>query len=202
MERLIALLIGYLLGGIQTAVLYGKIKGIDIREHGSGNAGTTNTLRILGKKAALIVFLGDILKAIAAVLIAKYLFRAATPVFGFYAGLGAILGHNYPVFFKFKGGKGIAVTVGAIYFIDFKIALIATVLFLVCVGITRFVSLSSLFLTGSIPFSILFFYRDKIGYMELVALGATIFLLTVYSHRQNIQRLIKGSESKLGQKNR
>ncbi|MEG0712942.1 MAG: glycerol-3-phosphate acyltransferase, partial [Niameybacter sp.] len=137
MYRLIALGLGYLLGGIQTAILYGRFKGIEIREHGSGNAGATNTLRVLGKKAALIVFLGDILKAVLAVIIASWLlFPQMTPLAGLYAGIGAIIGHSYPLFFKFKGGKGIAVTVGAIYFIDMRIGLIVSLIFIVSAWLT------------------------------------------------------------------
>lgn len=200
MYRVIALVIGYLLGGLQTAILYSRMKGMDIREHGSGNAGATNTLRVLGKKAAAIVFMGDILKAVLAVIIAKLLFKEDSIVAALYAGVGAIIGHSYPLFFKFKGGKGIAVTVGAIYFIDIRVALIASVLFLVCVFITRIVSLSSLLLTASVPVSLYFFYRQEIQILEIVLLGIVIAGITAYRHKENIRRLLKGTESKLGTK--
>ncbi len=114
MERIICLGIGYLFGIFQTAYIYGRIKGIDIREHGSGNAGTTNALRVLGKKAGLIVFLGDVAKTVLAVLLVRLLFGRRygdmLPLLGMYAAAGAILGHNFPVQLGFKGGKGIACT--------------------------------------------------------------------------------------------
>ena len=116
--RIAAVLIGYFLGIFQTGYLYGKYKGIDIRSQGSGNAGATNTLRVLGYKAGLITFAGDLLKAILAVVIVHVLFGAYFPqelhVLKLYAGFGAVLGHNFPFFLKFKGGKGIACTSGMI----------------------------------------------------------------------------------------
>lgn len=200
MYRLIALIIGYLLGGVQTAILYSSLKGMDIRQHGSGNAGATNTLRVLGKKAALIVFIGDVIKAAVAVLIAKWLFAEHATIAALYAGIGAILGHSYPVFFKFKGGKGIAVTVGAIYFIDVRIGLLVSIIFIVSAYLTKIVSISSLLLTGFIPVCLAFFYRGASGYGEMVGLGVVIALITAYRHKENIKRLMAGTESKLGSK--
>ena len=116
--RLIALGIGYAFGLCQTGYLYGKTKGIDIRKEGSGNAGTTNSLRVLGPKAGLITFLGDLFKAIFAVLLVKLLFIDQYPsllkVLELYAGFGAVLGHNFPFYLGFKGGKGIACTGGTV----------------------------------------------------------------------------------------
>ncbi len=200
MYRAVVLCIGYLLGGIQTAVLYSRIKGMDIRQHGSGNAGATNTLRVLGKKAGLIVFLGDVLKAALAVMIAKILFKDDSYIAGLYAGIGAILGHSYPLFFKFKGGKGIAVSVGAIYFIDVRIALIASVAFIVCAALTKIVSLSSMLLTWSIPVGMILFNRTQTYFIESLLLGCIIGALTTYRHKENIKRLLNGTESKLGAK--
>ncbi|MGL4344119.1 MAG: glycerol-3-phosphate 1-O-acyltransferase PlsY [Cellulosilyticaceae bacterium] len=200
MYKLIALGIGYLLGGVQTAILYGKMKGMDIRHHGSGNAGATNTLRVLGKKAALIVFGGDLLKAILAVLLCKWLFPEHALLAGLYAAIGAIVGHSYPLFFGFKGGKGIAVTVGAIYFIDIRIGLIVSALFIVSALITKIVSLSSMLLTAGVPVCILIFYRGHVDLMEAFILGCVIAMMTIYRHKQNIVRLINGTESKLGSK--
>lgn len=200
MFRLIALVIGFLLGGIQTAILYGKMKGIDIRQHGSGNAGATNTLRVLGKKAAAIVFLGDVLKAMAAVIIARLIFKDDYFIAGLYAGIGAILGHSYPPFFQFKGGKGIAVTVGTIYAIDFKVGIIASIVFLLVVAITKIVSLSSMCLTLSVPILIYIFHMHSSYTLEAVILGAVITGITFYRHQANIKRLLNGTESKLGSK--
>ena len=113
--RGICLVVGYLFGMIQTAYIYGRLHGIDIREHGSGNAGTTNTLRVLGKKAGLVVFLGDLAKTIIPVLTVGFIIRAYLPdytdyvfLLRLYTGFGAILGHNFPFYLGFKGGKGIA----------------------------------------------------------------------------------------------
>ena len=107
--RLIVLVIGYFLGTFQTGYIYGKSKGVDIRQHGSGNSGTTNTLRTLGWKAGAITFAGDLCKAILAVVIAHFLFVNRYPdavkVLEMYAGFGAVLGHNFPFYLKFKGGK-------------------------------------------------------------------------------------------------
>lgn len=200
MFRLIALVLGYLLGGIQTAILYSSLKGMDIRKHGSGNAGATNTLRVLGKKAALIVFIGDVIKAAVAVLIAKWLFADYAVVAALYAGIGAILGHSYPLFFKFKGGKGIAVTVGAIYFIDIRIGLIVSIIFIASAFITKIVSISSLLLTGFIPVFLFMFYQGNPNLAEIVILGLVIAGVTIYRHKENIKRLIAGTESKLGSK--
>lgn len=110
MIRIVCLLIGYVCGLFQTSFIYGKMHGIDIRNYGSGNAGTTNALRVLGTKAGLIVFAGDVLKCILAVLLARLLFAAGHPdmkyLYMLYAGAGAILGHNFPFYLHFKGGKG------------------------------------------------------------------------------------------------
>ena len=118
MERIICIIIGYVFGMFQTAFFYGKMYGIDIREHGSGNAGTTNTLRVLGTKAGLIVFAGDVLKCMIAVWITTLIFKGSHAdeiyLLKLYTAAGAILGHNYPFYLKFKGGKGIAATAGLI----------------------------------------------------------------------------------------
>ena len=118
MERAICLVIGYVFGLFQTAYLYGKLHGIDIRNYGSGNAGTTNTLRTLGTKAGLIVLLGDIMKCILAIVLTNLLFQNSHPdeiyLLKIYAAAGAILGHNFPFYLHFKGGKGIAATAGMI----------------------------------------------------------------------------------------
>ncbi|OON98803.1 MAG: acyl-phosphate glycerol 3-phosphate acyltransferase [Epulopiscium sp. Nele67-Bin004] len=200
MFRIIALVIGYLLGGIQTAIVYSRLQGTDIREHGSGNAGSTNILRVFGKKAALTVFIGDLLKAIIAVVVSRMLFPEDSIVAGLYAAIGAIIGHSYPMFFGFKGGKGIAVTVGSIYFIDVRIGIIVSIIFLISVYLTKIVSLSSMLLTASIPVFIYLFHRYQPSVTEAVILGATISFITIFRHRSNIKRIIEGTESRLGQK--
>lgn len=202
MFRLGALLIGYLLGGLQSAILVGRLKGIDIRAQGSGNAGTTNTIRVMGKKAGAIVLLIDILKAVLAIWLSKLIFgeqhKDALVLIGLYAGIGAILGHSYPLFFGFRGGKGIATTVGLLVGINLNLALIAMGIFLICFIPTRIVSLSSLLMTASFPIMIIISQQGQgeIG-IEASILALLVTVITFYRHRANIRRLINGTESKL-----
>ena len=134
MERLICLAIGYGFGLLQTGYLYGRAKGIDIRDHGSGNAGTTNALRTLGKKAGLITFLGDAFKCVFAVLLVWVLFHNSCAdimtLLKLYTGAGVILGHNYPFYLKFRGGKGSAASAGMFLSFDWIIVGCALVTFL------------------------------------------------------------------------
>lgn len=202
MGRLLIIVIGYLFGSIQTAIIIGRLKGLDIRSHGSGNAGTTNALRVLGLKFALMVFVGDMLKAVVAILIGNLLFGAQTPylLVAAYGGLGAILGHNWPVYFQFKGGKGIAVSVATLLMIDYRIGLICALIFIGIVILTRYVSLGSIILTGSAPIIFTLLHRSEPEFIELILLMMIIPLLAIYQHRANIKRLLTGTESKLGQK--
>lgn len=200
MYRLGALVIGYLLGNVQSAILLGRLKGIDIRTQGSGNAGTTNTVRVLGKKSGAIVLLMDIVKTLMAILISRLLFQSVAPsiVVTLYAGLGVIIGHSYPVFFGFKGGKGIAATAGLIIGIgNPMVFLISAALFFTCFGITKIVSLSSLLVTGTLPFILILFYCGQQGGLEAMLLGFAIMGITYYRHKDNIKRLLTGTESKL-----
>ena len=148
MERVICLIIGYAFGLFQTAFIYGKLHGIDIREHGSGNAGTTNTLRVLGTKAGLIVLAGDIIKCILAIVISGLIFGVSHPdeiyLLKLYAAAGAILGHNFPFYLHFRGGKGIAATAGLI--LSFHIAFLpmGVIIFFGTFFLTHYVSLGSL----------------------------------------------------------
>lgn len=208
-ERLICIAIGYAFGLFQTGYIYGKIKHIDIREHGSGNAGATNTLRTLGWKAALITFLGDCLKCAVAIVLVKFLFqKGQTPVslLGMYAGLGAVLGHNYPFYLNFKGGKGIASTGGIILATNPVMVLISLTLFGTIVGVTKYVSLGSIVLMVSFVIQVIV-YGQMGGFgivgaplYELYGIAVFLMLLAVIRHRQNIVRLIKGTENKIGQK--
>ena len=127
MERLICLAVGYVFGLFQTGYLYGRMNGIDIRQYGSGNSGTTNALRVLGKKAGLVVFAGDFLKTLIPCLTVRYLFREhmnSGYLFMLYTGLGVILGHNFPCYLKFKGGKGIAATAGLLAALDLRLGVL------------------------------------------------------------------------------
>ena len=153
MERLICIVIGYIFGLIQSGYLYGKANHMDIRQYGSGNAGSTNVLRVMGKKAGAIVFLGDFFKAVFAMAVCRLLFKgnADVDLLALYAGLGVTLGHNFPFYLKFKGGKGIACMAGIMTAMDLRITLTCFVIFSVTVFLTRYVSL------GSILVSLTFF---------------------------------------------
>lgn len=210
MERLICVIIGYIFGLFQTGYIYGRINGIDIREYGSGNAGTTNALRILGKKAGVITYLGDALKAVFAGLAVELIFKESHPdmirLLVLYSGMGVVLGHNYPFYLHFKGGKGIAAISGMALAYDWRLALCMMILFILVVAATRYVSL------GSIIMMVLFFavliikgqtgaYQMPQGYLyEVYAVGGFLTILAIAKHRANIGRLLKGTENKLGAK--
>lgn len=209
MERLLCIIIGYILGLFQTGYIYGKLNHVDIRKYGSGNAGTTNALRVFGKKAGLITFLGDCLKTLLAVWIVKAIFKDSTPemikLLGFYAGIGAILGHNFPFYLKFKGGKGIAATAGIIVSFNPLMTIIGFLVFVGTVAITRYVSLGSLLLVSGFLIELVIMGQLGVFQMsqpllyELYGIGILITLLAFYKHKENIRRLVKGTENKLGE---
>ncbi len=207
MERIICLVIGYILGLFQTAFFYGKAHGIDIREHGSGNSGTTNALRVLGTKAGLIVFAGDCLKCMAAVWITRLLFGTAHPddiyLLCLYAGAGAILGHNYPFYMGFKGGKGIAATAGLILSFHPYFIVMGILLFFGAFFTTHFVSLGSLLVYAG--FMIEMVVCGQLGVFgevvpailyEMYGITAFLTILAYWKHRENIVRLVQGKERK------
>ena len=149
MERLICLGIGYAFGLIQSGYLYGRSKGLDIRQYGSGNAGSTNVLRVMGAKAGAAVFLGDFFKAVFAMGAAQFLFghgdgAANSALWAMYAGVGVTLGHNFPFYLHFRGGKGIACLAGILSTMDLRIMVSCMLVFGLAVGITRYVSLGSI----------------------------------------------------------
>jgi glycerol-3-phosphate acyltransferase PlsY len=207
MERILCLLIGYVCGLFQTSYLIGKKNNIDIREQGSGNAGTTNALRTLGKKAGALTLLGDCLKCIVAMSLAKLLFagncREILPLLTLYAAAGCILGHNFPFYLGFRGGKGVAASVGCILFFDWKIFLICAVVFFGLFFLKHYVSLCSLtsYLTAFAAMVIFgqmgYYGMDFAHRMELYVLMACLTVLAFYRHRANIVRLLNGTESKI-----
>lgn len=194
--------VGYLFGCFQTGYFVGRLKHIDIRDYGSGNAGTTNVLRTLGLGWALLTFAGDALKGLIWVMAVKYFIAPMVPgadvnILVLLAGLGVVLGHNYPFQMGFKGGKGIATTTAVMLGFDWRMALFAAAFFIVVCALTRYVSLSSLCLTASLPIQCLFYYRGQWAVFVLVLLYT---VSAFYRHRANIGRLAAGTESKLGQK--
>ena len=206
MERVICLIIGYVFGLFQTAFIYGKLHGIDIREHGSGNAGTTNTLRVLGTKAGLIVLAGDIIKCILAIVICGRIFGASHPdeiyLLKLYAAAGAILGHNFPFYLHFRGGKGIAATAGLI--LSFHVAFIpmGVIIFFGTFFLTHYVSLGSLLVYAGLMTEMVvagqmgLFGASQAVLNEMYIVTALLTILAYYKHRENIVRLIKGVERK------
>ena len=205
-ERLISVLIGYICGLLQTSYLYGKAKGIDIRNYGSGNAGTTNALRTLGAKAGAITFLGDCFKCVAAVWIVRLVFGETHPdtvkLLGLYASAGAILGHNFPFYLKFRGGKGIACTAGLLLAFDWRLTLAALVVFLAVFFTTHYVSLGSIlvyvvFVTGLVIMGQTGqFSMETARIHEMYVVAILLAALAIYKHRANIVRLIHGHENK------
>ena len=210
MERIVCLAIGYLFGIFQTAYIYGKMNGIDIREYGSGNAGTTNALRVLGKKAGVIVLLGDVAKTVLAVVLVKAIFARThgdmLPLLGMYAAAGAILGHNFPVQLGFRGGKGIACTAGLVLTLGPIVTILEAVTFLLTVGLTRYVSLGSILVVIELVIDIAVlgqrgYYGMSQGHLlEFYLVCTALSLMAIYRHRTNIKRLLSGTENKIFQK--
>ncbi|MDE6202438.1 MAG: glycerol-3-phosphate 1-O-acyltransferase PlsY [Lachnospiraceae bacterium] len=206
MERLICLAIGYVFGLFQTAFIYGKLHGIDIREHGSGNAGTTNTLRVLGTKAGLIVLAGDIIKCILAIVICGKVFGGRYPeeiyLLRLYAAAGAILGHNFPFYLHFRGGKGIAATAGLILSFHPIFLPMGVILFFGAFFLTHYVSLGSLLVYAGLMIEMVaagqmgVFGHGQRVLNEMYVLTALLTIMAYYKHRENIMRLIKGEERK------
>lgn len=208
MERIICLAIGYVFGLFQTGYIYGKLHQVDIRTMGSGNAGTTNALRTMGWKAGVITFLGDAFKCIFAVMAVRLIFGEShpemIPTLTMYAGMGAVLGHNYPFYLKFKGGKGIAATAGLLASTtNLPMTLICLVAFATVVGITRYVSVGSLVVVTLYLIEIIVYgqmggFGVSGGYLyEMYAIAALLLISAVYKHKENIRRLMNGTENKL-----
>lgn len=207
LSRGICLAIGYIFGLFQTGYIYGKAHNVDIRQQGSGNAGTTNALRTLGWKAGLITFIGDLGKAMLAMLAAWLLFHEKYPdgvkLLEMYAGFGAVLGHNFPFYLKFKGGKGIACTSGFILAFCPFMAPICLILFIGAVVITRYVSLGSILVVVSFFIQLMIFGQMdwlKVNpdlLLEVYVVGGLFSILALWRHRANIRRLLSGTENKL-----
>ncbi|WP_249315750.1 glycerol-3-phosphate 1-O-acyltransferase PlsY [Bacillus sp. FJAT-49711] len=197
----VALTFGYLLGSLNTAVIVGKIYGMDIRNHGSKSAGLTNTLRTLGKSAAVFVLLGDILKGIIAcsigLLLGVYFYSGGTmdSLSLLVAGAGAVIGHNWPVYFRFKGGKGALTSVAVLFMIDWVMALLCIGFFVIIIALTRYVSLGTILATMLIAaISFIPVFGHTLYFNIFVWLMA---LMVIFRHRENIKRLLLGTENKL-----
>lgn len=207
LTRVLCLVIGYVFGLFQTSYIYGKMKGIDIRSHGSGNAGATNALRTLGAKAGVISFFGDALKCVFAMTLVRILFADSygdvLPVLVMYTGTGVILGHNFPFYLKFKGGKGIAATGGLIFSTNLLLALICAVLFAGVFVTTHYVSIGSMLVYAAFAVGMVILgengflgVTDRGNLTEIYILVGFLTILAVWKHRQNIVRLLHGNENK------
>ncbi|TDY50750.1 glycerol-3-phosphate acyltransferase PlsY [Alicyclobacillus sacchari] len=186
-------IIAYIIGSISTSTLVVKlVSGRDIREEGSGNAGATNTMRTIGTKWGVIVLLADALKGMVALWIAFALTKGSV-VAAAVAAIAVVIGHNWPVFFGFRGGKGIATTIGVLLWLAPIPTVIAGVICLIAIALTRYVSLGSLILTVLVPVIM------AIWFMQPAVLVASIILalLSIYRHRSNISRLIRGQERRI-----
>ncbi len=206
----IVIVAGYLLGSLNASIIISNLKGSDIRKHGSGNAGATNMLRTYGKKLAVLALLFDAFKGVLAVLVANWILAyakigAENAIYHYMrcaAGLFVVLGHNFPLFFKFKGGKGIATSAAVIFMLDWRVGLIVLISAIGTMIITRYVSLGSCvgavaFPTGVALFT--FLIEKDFNYILFVT-SLIMCFLAVGRHHTNIKRLLNGTESKLGKK--
>ena len=194
---ILSVVMAYLIGSISSSTLVGKwFAHIDIRDHGSGNAGATNTLRVLGLKWALVVLTVDILKGMAAVFIAWWLGNG-NPWFAYLTGLAAIIGHNWPIYFGFRGGKGIATTIGVLALLMFIPAIIAGVIAILLVLLTRYVSLGALVFTILTPVFVIILEKNP----NAGIFAAIVALFSIYRHRTNIVRLVRGKEHRIFSRN-
>lgn len=206
-ERLISILIGYVFGLFQTSYIIGKMYKTDIREHGSGNAGTTNALRTFGKKAGAITLLGDCLKCVLAIVAVRLIFAGREtemmPLLCIYAAAGCILGHNFPITLGFRGGKGIAASVGFLIAFDWRMFVICAVVFFALFFTTHYVSLCSLttYMTALIAMIVIGetggYGMDRMHTTEMYLVMTALTVLAFWRHRANIVRLLKGTESKV-----
>lgn len=213
--RIICIIIGYVFGLFQTGYLYGKLNHIDIRDYGSGNAGTTNAMRVLGKKAGIITYLGDTIKGVLCGLLIRGIFGIALDlnsayifVLVLYGGFGVVLGHNFPFYMNFKGGKGIAASSGVIISLfDLRLMIISCLTFVIIAVISKYVSLASIcmmivFFGCVASFAVLGWlpvsgtsYQPETFIMTFI-----LSALAIFKHRSNIGRLLNGTERKIGEK--
>jgi len=198
-KLILACVIAYLLGSVSTGLILAKVAhGPDLRNVGSGNTGASNVQRTMGWKYGLITFGGDLLKGVLACWIARLL--TGDPLASLPAGLLAVIGHNWPIFYGFKGGKGVSTSTGVMLFCYPVPALICMALTVVIIWATRFISLGSMALLTCYAILVSCFYSG--GNVWIIAWAAVMALLCVIRHRANIRRLLNGTENKLGSKNK
>jgi len=196
---IISILCAYLLGSLNFSIIISKLTlNKDVRDFGSGNAGTTNSLRVMGMKKTVMVILGDILKGIVAIFVAtKIVSDSNIAVVRALASIACVLGHTYPIFFQFRGGKGVLTTAAVVGCYNLPVCLIAVSVFIVVVALTRYVSLGSIIAIWTVP--VLFALFEGVGFdgMVYIILGVFLAVFITFLHRTNIKRLIAGNENKL-----
>lgn len=195
-------IIAYLIGSISFSVIISKkMAGFDVREKGSKNAGSTNVLRTVGKKAAIITLICDILKGVVAVLIAyivgKFVKDIDRAILVQIAALCVVIGHTFPIFFKFKGGKGVATSLGIILLLNWQIGLICLVFALILMILTRMVSLGSISAAILFPVLTIFITENYLVEGNYIVFGILLAAFVVYNHRANVKRILSGTENKL-----
>jgi glycerol-3-phosphate acyltransferase PlsY len=198
LSYLVAIVVGYLLGSFPSGYVVGRLRGIDVRQWGSGRLGGTNVLRAAGPWAAILVVLGDVAKGVLAVFVARAL--VGSPSAEVLAGLAAILGHDFSILLTFSGGRGVATTLGALGALSLPASLILALLALSVVIVSRYASLGSLTIATLMPFAMLYLvlFADKPARYLVYGLAASILIVVL--HRGNIQRLLAGTERKIGQR--
>ena len=196
----LAVIVGYLLGSIPGGWIVGKgLKGVDVRKYGSGNIGMTNVLRVLGKKEALLVLLIDLGKGMAAIFIAGLLSaKINPPLVKALAGIACISGHNWPIFLKFRGGKGVATSAGVFLLLTPLPLFFCVLTMVLVVALTRYVSVGSMTSAALLPFYI-WVLMGKQSFLYIV-LGMVVAAIVILRHRSNLKRLLSGKENKLGMK--
>ncbi len=193
-ETILLIILAFILGSIPFGVIIAKLKGIDLKQTGSGNIGATNVLRTMGKGSAVLTLLGDVLKGSIAVLIGKYL--SVGPLYEGIIGLSSILGHNFSLFLKFRGGKGVATSIGVLLIYSPKTAILTLIIWLLTALITKYSSLGAIVSFGFLPLNIAIFDYSS----SKLIIAVMITLLILIRHTGNIERLLKGTERKIGEK--
>ena len=193
-------ILSYFIGSVSFAVIFGKkFGGFDVRDKGSKGTGTTNVLRTVGKQAAVLTLICDILKGIIAVLLAmlagKIWGDTNTALLQYISGFCAILGHTFPIFFEFRGGKGVATAIGILLVLNWKIGLICVIFGVILIAITKMVSVGSV--SAVILYPILTVFMAENAGFECVLVSILITLLIIYNHRENLERIKNGNENKL-----
>lgn len=200
-QIILCLLVGYLFGNFSTAYFIGQLHHVDIRNYGSGNAGTTNAIRTLGKKSGYLVFVGDFLKVLIPALVVRFVIfdgDDVAPLMCQITGLGVVLGHCYPFWLHFKGGKGIATTAGAMVCSDWTCIFFIPV-FALIVAVTKYVSLGSMFVVFLFPVWTAIRYDSGHPYYVHMIIVCCLYTISgVYMHRANLKRLMNGTENKIG----